>query len=68
MAKMGGAEMSLGIVPNFLRDAINEKLDKAYKEKPEAEIDRQYHYKALLEHFDEHGVIPDFSFGNNKPN
>lgn len=48
------------IVPNHLRDAINEKLDAAFKEVPEAEKDRDVLYHKLLEYFDEHGVIPDF--------
>jgi len=51
---------SVGIVPNFVRDTINAKLDKAYATSPGAEIDRQLHYNALLAYFDEHGEIPDF--------
>jgi len=51
----------IAIVPNYVRDAINAKLDDAYVIAPEAEIDRQIHYNALLTYFDEHGVIPDFT-------
>lgn len=50
----------LVIVPNTLADAINKKLDAAYAEIPDAAVDREYHYQALLDHFYEHGVIPDF--------
>ncbi len=50
------------IVPNELADAINEALDKAYAAKPEAAVDRDAHFHSLLDYFDEHGKLPDFSF------
>lgn len=50
----------LVIVPNTPADAINKKLDAAYAEVPDAAVDREYHYQALLNHFYEHGVMPDF--------
>jgi len=53
------------IVPNSLRDAINAKLDEAFKTCPEAEKERESLYRRLLEHFDEHGVIPDFTLTSN---
>lgn len=52
--------MTFVIVPNSLRDAINEKLDAAYLECPEAAIDRENHCRAMLEYFDEHGHLPEF--------
>ena len=52
--------MSLVIVPNALSDAINAKLDMAYQDQPEAAVDRDLHYRALLEYFADHGVIPEF--------
>jgi len=52
--------MSLVIVPNSLRDAINEKIDTALLECPEAAPDRDYFYSVLLNYFDEHGHIPEF--------
>lgn len=53
--------MSMFIVPNSLRDAINARLDAALAEVPDAEKDREHLYHALLMHFNEHGVIPEFS-------
>jgi hypothetical protein len=53
------------IVPNSLRDAINEKLDAAIAICPQAEKERDALYHRLLEYFDEHGVIPDCEL---KPN
>ena len=54
--------MKIAIIPDSLRAAIDEKLDKAYAQIPEAAIDREIHYHYLLNYFDEHGVIPDFEF------
>ena len=53
------------IVPNSLRDAINAKLDEAFKTCPEAEKERESLYHRILEYFDEHGVIPDFTLTSN---
>ena len=49
------------IVPNTLRDAINAKLNEAFKTCPEAEKERDSLYHRLLGYFAEHGVIPDFT-------
>ena len=49
------------IVPNYVRDAINAKLDAALAEVPAAEKDREHLYHGLLMYFNEHGVIPDFT-------
>lgn len=49
------------IVPNELRDAIYEKVDAAIVEQPAAKQDREYFYEVLLNYFNEHGVIPDFT-------
>lgn len=51
----------LVIVPNSLRDAINKKLDEALEACPEAEVDRKGFYNFILSHFNEHGVIPEFT-------
>lgn len=48
------------IVPDTLRDTINEKLDAAFGACPRAEKDREHFYIQLLRYFDEHGTIPDF--------
>lgn len=57
--------MSIVIVPNVLRDAINAKLESAFKDVPEAEKDREILYKQLLVYFNEHGEVPDFSLIKN---
>jgi hypothetical protein len=49
------------IVPNYVRDAINAKLDAALADVPDAEKDREHLYNGLLMYFNEHGAIPDFS-------
>lgn len=56
----------LVVVPNSLADAINAKLDLAIAACPEAAKDREVLYGQLLEYFDEHGVIPDFSLQKNE--
>ncbi len=48
------------IVPNSVRDAINDKLDAAIAMCPDAEKDREIIYKELLAYFDEHGIVPNF--------
>ena len=53
--------MTFVIVPNSLQDAINEKLDVAIAECPEAVADRHLFYAQLLEYFHEHGELPDFT-------
>ena len=53
--------MCIMIVPNVLRDLINAKLDAAFAACPDAERDREILYKQLLEYFDEHGTVPDFT-------
>ncbi len=50
------------IVPNELADAINAALDAAYAKNPEAAVDREAHFSSLLDYFDEHGKLPEFSF------
>ena len=49
------------IVPNDLRDAIYEKVDEAILLAPNATSDREHYYQQLLNYFDEHGCIPDFT-------
>lgn len=55
------------IVPNSLRDAINEKLDAAIASAPGAEADRKLFYDHLLEYFDEHGSLPEFTLAQREP-
>lgn len=49
------------IVPDALRNEINRRLDAAYAETPEAEVDREQHYAVLLRYFNDHGVLPSFN-------
>lgn len=53
--------MPLVIVPDSLSDAINKKLDAAYVGVPDAAVDREIHYQALLDHFYDYGVVPEFT-------
>jgi hypothetical protein len=46
------------IIPNHVHDAINAKLDELLALVPDAAQDRDIFYDALLEYFDNHGVIP----------
>lgn len=50
------------IVPNEVADLINRALDEAYAKNPEAAVDREAHFSSLLDYYDEHGKLPDFSF------
>jgi hypothetical protein len=59
--------MSFVIVPNVLRDAINAKLDAAYVMFPDAAADRDIHYQALLDAFNQTGAIPDFTLEKRAP-
>ena len=52
--------MRLAIVPNSLRDEINEKIDVVLLECPEAAVDRDHFYQIMLNYFDEHGHLPEF--------
>jgi hypothetical protein len=54
------------IVPNWLRDTINAKLDTAFLTCPEAEKDRDILYNQMLAYFDEHGEVPDFKLVKKK--
>ena len=53
--------MSIVIVPDSLRNAINEKLDAAIADEPAAEKDRDLLYHQLLDAFNEYGYLPEFS-------
>lgn len=53
--------MRMVIVPNSLSEAIYAKIDEQIALVPDAAKDREPLYQQLLDYFDEHGVIPDFS-------
>lgn len=58
--------MRLVIVPNHVRDAINDALDRKLVLWPEAAGDREKLYQQLLAYFDEFGVVPDFAITKRK--
>jgi hypothetical protein len=49
------------IVPDYIADQINAKLDAAFELCPDAAKDREHLYGQLIAYFDEHGRVPDFS-------
>ncbi len=53
--------MTLLIVPNHVRDAIEAAIDKELNGRPLEAAEREDIYHDLLRYYDEHGVIPDFS-------
>jgi hypothetical protein len=53
--------MRIVIVPDTLADAINAKLEAAYLLVPDAAKERANHFHVLLDYYNEHGVLPDFS-------
>ncbi len=56
--------MSFRIVPNYVSDAIYEKIDAEIEKTPGSEPHRELFYSQLLNYFDEHGKIPEFSIEN----
>lgn len=59
--------MSTVIVPDYLHDEINAKLDAAIAEFPDAECDRQIFYDYLLSYVHKHGVLPLFHLQKKSP-
>ena len=53
--------MSIVIVPNIVREAIDAKIDKQLLLQPSLKKHRKEIFQELLEYFDEHGEIPDFT-------
>lgn len=48
------------VVPDYIFDAINAKLDAAIEKHPDAEADRDTLCSQLIDFVDEHGYVPDF--------
>ncbi len=48
------------IVPNYVRDAINKRLDEALGDLPVPAPDREIMYDTLLRAYNETGQIPSF--------
>lgn len=57
--------MNLVIVPNYVSEAIHEKMAAAFLLRPEpywpSSDSWNGLYQQLLSYFDDHGVIPEFS-------
>lgn len=56
------------IVPNHVSDAIDRALEKAFEAVPEAVKEREQLYGKLLDYYNEHGAIPDFTIVNKQTN
>ena len=48
------------VVPDYIFDEINAKLDAAIKNHPDAEADRDTLRSQLIDFVDVHGYVPDF--------
>lgn len=55
------------ILPNCIAHQIDRALDAEIAKHPAAEPDRELFRQQLINYFDEHGVVPDFSLNRNKP-
>lgn len=61
--------MSLVIVPDYISEEIYRKVDAAIAAVPDSDRvavskERETFYRIVLGHFDQHGVIPEFSLTN----
>lgn len=56
----------LVVVPSHVEDRINLVLDVALFDCPEAVSERDVLFQQLLEHYDEHGEIPQFSIAKRE--
>ena len=52
--------MTIVAVPNYILEQIESRLDEALAKFPEAQSHREEFRQRLLEHVNEHGVIPEF--------
>lgn len=59
--------MRVVLVPNELRDEIYKRVDTAIEKNPQFKDQRESIYKEILEYFDWHGTIPDFSLEHRNP-
>jgi len=60
--------MNCLIVPNSLHDAIHAAIDAALAGRPCAADERSSIYQTVLEYFDRHGRLPDFTLKENQSN
>jgi hypothetical protein len=57
--------MMFYVVPNYIGDEIDRKLDDEIAKHPAAAADRELFRSQLIEYVAEHGVVPDFSLNRN---
>ena len=55
-----GSNVMFVVVPDYIFDEINAKLDAAIKNHPDAEADRDTLRSQLIDFVDIHGYVPDF--------
>lgn len=53
--------MTCYVVPNYISDAINKRLDEEIAKNPGAAADRELFYEQLIGVVAETGQVPDFS-------
>ncbi len=53
--------MMFAIIPDYVSNEIDRKLDAALAETPDAKKDRDHLKAQLTAYFVDHGVVPDFS-------
>lgn len=53
--------MSFVIIPNYIDEEIDRRLDAAIKEHPGAAADREVLRQQLVDYFAVTGLVPDFS-------
>lgn len=49
------------VIPDYICEEIDRKLDEEIKKNPDAEKDRQILREQLIEYVNQHGIIPEFS-------
>ncbi len=59
--------MSIVIVPDYISDEIDAKLDAAFINHPDAEKDRALLRSQLIAYVDEFGIVPDFDLAPPEP-
>jgi hypothetical protein len=54
------------ILPNYISDLIDQKVEEAIAKVPEAAPDRELFRQELINHFAEHGNVPDFTLAKKE--
>ena len=58
--------MTMYILPNYIGDEIDRRLDAEIAKHSDAEGSRDHLRSSLIEYFAEHGVIPDFTLAKSR--